>query len=118
MAATTRLTTYRHLLREVNRQFTKTNDIFEKELKVMYRENKGVTDPTKIEALNRNAENVLTYLTSARQHKELRDRYAALVLEQKKRIEMSAKRVGLGMPKEYDPNDAATDRVMNAFHKE
>ncbi|KAG2220388.1 hypothetical protein INT45_006559 [Circinella minor] len=117
MAVVSRIATYRQLLREVHRQFTKTNDIFEKQLKTMYRENKNVTDPKKMEALNTNAENVLTYLRSSRQHKELRDQYSAIVLEQKKRIEMSAKRVGLNMPKEYNPNEAATDRVMNAFHK-
>ncbi|KAI9498557.1 hypothetical protein BDB00DRAFT_798475 [Zychaea mexicana] len=117
MAALTALHTYRQLLREVNRQFTKTNDIFAKQLKTIYRDNQGVTDPSKVEALNRNAENVLTYLRSSRQHKELRDMYSAIVLEQKKRIELSAKRVGLEMPKQYSPEEASTDRVMKAFQK-
>ncbi|KAI8140560.1 hypothetical protein BJV82DRAFT_623080 [Fennellomyces sp. T-0311] len=116
MAVTT-LSIYRNLLREVNRQFTKTNDTFVKYLKSVYRDNKGVTDPSHINVLNRNAENTLVYLRSSRQHKELRDAYSAIVLEQKKRIEMSANRVGLQLPKEYNAENAATDRVMNTFHK-
>ncbi|KAI7876027.1 hypothetical protein K492DRAFT_167531 [Lichtheimia hyalospora FSU 10163] len=112
------LSTYRHLLREVNRQFAKSNDVFPKQLKTIYRENQGVTDPERMRSLNRNAENVLTYLKSSRQHKELRDRYTAIVMEQKKKLEMTAKRVGLELPQEYDPQSVAQDRVMNAFHKQ
>ncbi|KAI9317103.1 hypothetical protein BX666DRAFT_2027197 [Dichotomocladium elegans] len=103
MAAHT-LSTYRNLLREVNRQFAKKNTIFVNQLKSIYRENQFVTDPEKLNALNRNADN------------ELRDRYSAIVLEQKKKIEMSAKRVGLQLPKQFEA-DAANDRVMDAFHK-
>lgn len=87
------------------------------QLKSLYRDNRTITDAARLQQLNRNAENVLTYLRSARQHKELRDAYAAIVLEQKKKIELSANRVGLQLPKEYDPNSHATDRVMDAFHK-
>lgn len=39
-------------------------------------------------------------------------------MEQKKKLEMTAKRVGLELPKEYDPQAAAHDRVMDAFHKQ
>lgn len=50
---------------------------------------------------------------------ELRERYSAIVMEQKKKIELTAKRVGLELPKEYQPDvqDAATNRVLNAFQK-
>ncbi|KAL0075152.1 hypothetical protein J3Q64DRAFT_1702229 [Phycomyces blakesleeanus] len=108
------LNSYRHLLREVNIQYTKgaNNDTFAKELKSIFRQNKDVTDPKKVSALVQNADNIL------------RDQYAAIVLEQKKRIEMSAHRVGLELPKPYDPNSplpgsnpeaAVADRVAKAF---
>ncbi|KAI8087949.1 uncharacterized protein B0P05DRAFT_584653 [Gilbertella persicaria] len=99
------LQVYRNLLREFNTQYTKkaNNPVFANELKSIYRKNQHVTDPTKIAALNNNAENVLTFLTSSRKHKELREIYSAIVLEQKKKIELSANRVGLNLPKEYDP---------------
>ncbi|OAD68399.1 hypothetical protein PHYBLDRAFT_188731 [Phycomyces blakesleeanus NRRL 1555(-)] len=120
------LNSYRHLLREVNIQYTKgaNNDTFAKELKSIFRQNKDVTDPKKVSALVQNADNVLIFLKSSRQHKILRDQYAAIVLEQKKRIEMSAHRVGLELPKPYDPNSplpgsnpeaAVADRVAKAF---
>lgn len=31
--------------------------------------------------------------------------YSAIVLEQRKKIELSANRVGLNLPKEYDPSN-------------
>ncbi|KAI8887831.1 hypothetical protein K501DRAFT_211251 [Backusella circina FSU 941] len=98
------LATYRNLLREVNLQYTKgaKNPLFAQELKAIYRKNQNV-DQEQAKFLNQNADNVLTFLTSSRKHKELRDMYSAIVMEQKKRIELSANRVGLNLPKEYDP---------------
>ncbi|KAI8358441.1 hypothetical protein EDC96DRAFT_514344 [Choanephora cucurbitarum] len=107
MSASRSLHVYRNLLRECNTQYTKgaNNPFFANELKSIYRQNQHITDPSKITALNVNAENVLTFLTSSRKHKELRDIYSAIVLEQKKKIELSANRVGLNLPKEYDPSN-------------
>ncbi|CAO3668455.1 unnamed protein product [Rhizopus microsporus] len=101
------LSIYRQLLREVNKQYTKgtNNPSFAQELKAIYKGNQHVTNPSKVTALNNNAENVLTYLQSSRKHKELRELYSAIVLEQKKKIELSAKRVGLNLPKQYDPTN-------------
>ncbi|KAF7727327.1 hypothetical protein EC973_007636 [Apophysomyces ossiformis] len=127
------LSIYRQLLREVHRQYTKVanNGLYAQELKSIYRQNKNITDPAKIAALNQDAENVLVFLRSSRQHKELRERYSALVLEQKKKIEMTAKRVGLELPKQFDPaaphpltkdgaaeEAAVAERVANAFSKQ
>lgn len=41
-------------------------------------------------------------------------------MEQKKKVELTAKRVGLELPKEYKPDaqDVPTSRVLNAFQKQ
>lgn len=36
---------------------------------------------------------------------ELRALYSAIVMEQKRKIELSANRVGLNLPKQYDPEN-------------
>ncbi|CEP16751.1 hypothetical protein [Parasitella parasitica] len=137
MSLSRNLSVYRGLLREVNiqvgkskikktftrqkvdinnifatlaKQYTKgaNNPTFAQELKSIYRKNQDIKDPSKIKALNGNAEDVLTFLTSSRKHKinqELRALYSAIVLEQKKKIELSANRVGLNLPKQYDPEN-------------
>ncbi|KAI8370994.1 hypothetical protein BD560DRAFT_396561 [Blakeslea trispora] len=107
MSVSRSLQVYRNLLRECNIQYTKgaNNPFFANELKSIYRQNQHITDPSKVAALNINAENVLTFLSSSRKHKELRDIYSAIVLEQKKKIELSANRVGLNLPREYDPSN-------------
>ncbi|KAI7895979.1 uncharacterized protein EV154DRAFT_559035 [Mucor mucedo] len=101
------LVVYRQLLREVNQQYTKgaNNPTFAAELKAIYRKNQTIEDASKVAALNNNAENVLTFLTSSRKHKELRALYSAIIMEQKRRIELSANRVGLNLPKMYDPEN-------------
>ncbi|KAI9485761.1 MAG: hypothetical protein EXX96DRAFT_546379, partial [Benjaminiella poitrasii] len=106
MSMSRHLSIYRNLLREVNIQYTKgaNNPTFVQELKSIYRKNRNIQDSSKTEALNKNAEDVLTFLTSSRKHKVLRDLYSAIVMEQKKKIELSANRVGLNLPKEYDPS--------------
>ncbi|KAF1801441.1 hypothetical protein V8B55DRAFT_1598922 [Mucor lusitanicus] len=107
MSLSRNLSLYRGLLREVHMQYTKAanNPTFAQELKAIYRNNQNIQDPSKIEALNSNAENVLTFLTSSRKHKELRALYSAIVMEQKRKIELSANRVGLNLPKQYDPEN-------------
>ncbi|KAI8374246.1 uncharacterized protein BYT42DRAFT_500207 [Radiomyces spectabilis] len=127
------LSVYRQLLREVNLQYTKNNSLYANELKAVYKANKDITDPVQIDTLNRNADDILTFLRSFRQHKELRARYSAIVMEQKKQMEMTAKRVGLELPETYDaaapkPLSGSTpkkdgakeeasvvDRIANAF---
>ncbi|KAI9305264.1 hypothetical protein BJ944DRAFT_180284 [Cunninghamella echinulata] len=122
------LSIYRQILKEIHLQYTKpgNTDLYANSLRTIYKENKSVTDPVKIDALNNTASDLLTFLKSSRLHKELRERYSSIVLEQKKKIELSAKRVGLQLPKQYDPNSpapldgsthekAVTDRVNKAF---
>ncbi|OAD00647.1 hypothetical protein MUCCIDRAFT_166421 [Mucor lusitanicus CBS 277.49] len=95
MSLSRNLSLYRGLLREVHMQYTKAanNPTFAQELKAIYRNNQNIQDPSKIEALNSNAEN------------ELRALYSAIVMEQKRKIELSANRVGLNLPKQYDPEN-------------
>ncbi|KAI8968334.1 hypothetical protein BDF20DRAFT_827928 [Mycotypha africana] len=109
MSASRSLSIYRGLLKEVTQQYTKgaNNPLYAQELKSAYRKNKNVTDPEEIQILNNDAENVLTFLTSSRKHKELREMYSTIVMEQRKKIELSAKRVGLNLPKEYKPDQSA-----------
>ncbi|SAL96696.1 hypothetical protein [Absidia glauca] len=122
---------YRQLLKEVNLQYTKkaNTDLYVNELRSVYQQNKGITDPVKITSLNQSAADVLSFLKGSRQHKELRERYSGVVMEQKKKIEMSANLVGLQLPEQYDPAspkplDGArqekdiADRVNKAFTKQ
>ncbi|KAI7864600.1 hypothetical protein BDF14DRAFT_1732003 [Spinellus fusiger] len=99
-------TVYRQLLREIHIQYTQPSKdkLFFHEVMQLFRQGKTVKDPVQAAAMVRNAEHTLNFLTSSRKHKTLREQYSAIVLEQKKRIEMSAHRVGLEMPKPYDPN--------------
>ncbi|KAI8065180.1 hypothetical protein BC940DRAFT_305037 [Gongronella butleri] len=112
---------FRQLLKEINQQYTKVanTDQYANELRAVYRQNMVVTDPAKIAALNQTADDLLSFLQATRKHKELRERYSSIVLEQKKRVEMSAKRVGLQMPKQYEPGveEQVQSRVDKAFHK-
>ncbi|CAO3623537.1 unnamed protein product [Cunninghamella blakesleeana] len=123
------LSIYRQLLKEINIQYTKVSntDLYATSLRKIYNDNKSVTYPAKIQALNNTAADLLTFLKSSRVHKELRERYSSIVLEQKKKIELSAHCVGLQLPKQYDPNNpqpidgsvqeqAVVDRVNKAFN--
>ncbi|KAJ2962689.1 hypothetical protein NQZ79_g2219 [Umbelopsis isabellina] len=103
------LSTYRQLLREIRQQYTKIakHNAFEQELKTAFRKHRQVTDQTRLIELKENAENTLVFLRSTRQHKELLERYNPALMEQSKRIELSANRVGLNLPHQYDPKNPA-----------
>ncbi|KAI8341758.1 hypothetical protein BC941DRAFT_390233 [Chlamydoabsidia padenii] len=125
------LSLYRQLLKEVNLQYTKAanTDLYINELRSVYQQNKGITDPVKITSLNQSAADVLSFLKGSRQHKELRERYSGVVMQQREKIEKSANLVGLQLPEQYDPaspkpldggreEQAIADRVNKAFAKE
>ncbi|KAH8550248.1 hypothetical protein BGW37DRAFT_498629 [Umbelopsis sp. PMI_123] len=99
------LSTYRQLLREIRTQYTKVANhaSFEQDLKAAFRDSRQNTDEARLADLKENAENILLFLKSTRQHKELLERYNPALMEQSKRIELSAHRVGLNLPKQYDP---------------
>lgn len=103
------LSTYRQLLREIRQQYTKVakHNTFEQELKTTFREHRQVADQTRLAELKENAENTLLFLRSTRQHKELLARYNPALMEQSKRIKLSANRVGLNLPNQYDPKNPA-----------
>ncbi|CAO3660807.1 unnamed protein product [Rhizopus stolonifer] len=48
--------------------------------------------------------NIYRQLLREVNRQELRELYSAIVFEQKKKIELSANRVGLNLPKEYNPD--------------
>ncbi|CAO3661320.1 unnamed protein product [Umbelopsis ramanniana] len=99
------LSTYRQILREIRTQYTKVANhaSFEHDLKVAFRDSRQVTDEVRLADMKENAENILLFLKSTRQHKELLERYNPALMDQNKRIELSANRVGLNLPKQYDP---------------
>jgi len=103
------LRTYRQLLREIRQQYTKVANhaSFEHDLKEAFRNGRQVTDQARLAEMKENAENILLFLKSTRQHKELLERYNPALMEQSKRIELSAHRVGLNLPKQYDPSSPA-----------
>ncbi|RUS25726.1 hypothetical protein BC938DRAFT_471747 [Jimgerdemannia flammicorona] len=107
------LSTFRHILREVNIQFTKPsqNPLYKNELKQAYLRNRTATDPVALKGLHKDAEDVLNFLTSSRKHKELLALYNPGLMDQQRRIELSAKRVGLQLPVEYDSVVAAAEEA-------
>ncbi|ORZ19522.1 hypothetical protein BCR42DRAFT_409955 [Absidia repens] len=128
MAQTQTRALYRQLLKEVNLQYTKVakTDLYANEIRSIYRQNKDITDAAKIASLNQTAADVVTFMKGSRKHKELRELYSGVVMEQKLKIEKSANLVGLQLPEQYDPESprpldgsdreqAVADRVNKAF---
>ncbi|KAJ2373724.1 hypothetical protein IW150_003482 [Coemansia sp. RSA 2607] len=90
--------TYRHLLREINRQFTQVNG------------NRSWASQLRLEwqrpvATDRSvaAQNVLTYLASSRKYKALLAEFNPKMPEGD-RIQRTARRVGLETPQSYQTN--------------
>ncbi|KAJ2447922.1 hypothetical protein GGF42_005303 [Coemansia sp. RSA 2424] len=98
---TTQLRVYRHLLREVNRQFTKVNKnkAWSAQLRLQWLDasRSSGADDSDLKA----AQSVLTYLSNNRQYKELLAEFNPKMSEGD-RIEKTARRVGLEAPKLYD----------------
>ncbi|EGF81009.1 hypothetical protein BATDEDRAFT_24622 [Batrachochytrium dendrobatidis JAM81] len=96
------LSTYRGLLREVNRQFVvkNNNSFWRMQVIAQFRIGKGITDPSRALAKRRQAQNVLMYLKSSREYKELMERYWPVsTLTEQEKIAKTANRVGLAVPK-------------------
>ncbi|KAG9295241.1 hypothetical protein G9A89_000064 [Geosiphon pyriformis] len=99
------LITFRHLLREVNSQFTKLNKnpLWRNELFRAFRQKGYVKNDAKKEQLLRDAQNVLTFLESNRKFRELLDKANPTHKQSvQERVEMTAHRVGLELPKVYN----------------
>ncbi|KAJ1804144.1 hypothetical protein LPJ56_005679 [Coemansia sp. RSA 2599] len=91
------LRTYRHLLREINRQFTRVNGnrAWASQLRLHWRSStaNGQQQSTA-------AENVLSYLANSRKYKELISEFNPKMTESD-RIEKTANRVGLQTPNTF-----------------
>ncbi|KAI9009229.1 hypothetical protein DFJ74DRAFT_687437 [Hyaloraphidium curvatum] len=111
---------FRHTLREVNRQFTKPNGsrAWRDELVRQFRgaPASSILVPADAELqtrtstprqiAERNAEDLLTFLRSNRTHREMMELYWPLEkMTDAERVEASAKRVGLNLPKMFRDMD-------------
>ncbi|PIA16642.1 hypothetical protein COEREDRAFT_42369 [Coemansia reversa NRRL 1564] len=99
------LRVYRHLLREVNRQFNNAsnNRAWATQLRLEWIA-ASCDSPTTADKNMRAATNVLSYLTNNRKHKELLATFNPKMCESD-RIEKTARRVGLEAPKSYSNPD-------------
>ncbi|KAJ2824907.1 hypothetical protein FBU31_003858 [Coemansia sp. 'formosensis'] len=104
---TTQLRVYRHLLREINRQFTSVNKgkVWSAQLRLQWLDasRSPVSNASDLKA----AQNVLTYMANNRQYKELLAEFNPKMSEGD-RIEKTARRVGLEAPKSYDTNNTSS----------
>ncbi|KAL2913786.1 hypothetical protein HK105_206665 [Polyrhizophydium stewartii] len=94
--------TYRAILREVNKQYVRRNgnQFWSAQVKAGFRKGAAATDTAEVHARRRDAENLLTYLQSNREYKELMERYwPSSSLTPQEKIERTANRVGLTAPK-------------------
>ncbi|KAJ2156619.1 hypothetical protein GGF46_005062 [Coemansia sp. RSA 552] len=106
---TPQLRTYRHLLREINRQFTVVNGnrAWAAQLRQSWlaaSQEPGAADRSTLEA-----QNALTYLANNRKYKELLAEFGSRMSEED-RIEKTARRVGLEAPKTYSETSPDAQR--------
>ncbi|KAL7753948.1 hypothetical protein RI367_000881 [Sorochytrium milnesiophthora] len=101
---------YRGLLREVDRQFTKKNNnkTWRQYLRRRFEEGAAGTQTTP-QALQLEAENALLFLQSNRKHHELLEFYFPTMREDE-RVTRTANRVGLQMPRLFDPKGDGGER--------
>ncbi|KZP32868.1 hypothetical protein FIBSPDRAFT_1036497 [Athelia psychrophila] len=99
---------YRSVLREVSKSSKAPHATRDKTVTSSLRAiiAKQRTEEKEIELFNHDIQNVATFLRAQREHKILSDRYNPLVdLTAHERIVATTRRVGLDMPKLYDPNN-------------
>ncbi|KAF0482773.1 mitochondrial matrix protein, f1f0 ATP synthase assembly factor fmc1 [Gigaspora margarita] len=97
----TLLSTYRQLLKEINKQFTSQNNnqYWKQQLIEAFRKNKDITNIEVSQRLNQDAQDVLSFLRSNRRHNELLASYNPTHGQsEEKRVELTANRVGLKVP--------------------
>ncbi|KAJ8590333.1 hypothetical protein M405DRAFT_766567 [Rhizopogon salebrosus TDB-379] len=98
---------YRKVLREIAKASVKPRSARNKDIasnfRAFFAENAQSGDARPFQ---HDMQNVLTFLGSQRQYKALLERYNPLIdLTGEERIEATARRVGLNMPKILDPQD-------------
>ncbi|KAJ2225761.1 hypothetical protein H4R99_006304 [Coemansia sp. RSA 1722] len=98
MSSQEHLRTYRHLLREINRQFTQANGnrAWASQLRLQWRSSATNGQSQQLTA----AKNVLSYLANSRKYKELLAEFNPKMSEGD-RIKKTANRVGLETPNTF-----------------
>ncbi|GBB85941.1 hypothetical protein RclHR1_12390003 [Rhizophagus clarus] len=95
------LSTYRQLLKEVDKQFTNQNNnkLWREEVINTYQKNRDLSNKKEIENLSKYALDLLCFLRSNRKYNELLELYNPIHgYSEEKRIELTANRVGLKLP--------------------
>ncbi|KAI9207319.1 uncharacterized protein BJ171DRAFT_494238 [Polychytrium aggregatum] len=111
------LSVYRGLLREVNKQFTRTNQnlLWKTELTLQFRLAQSLESPEEIQRRFLDAKNTLTHLHAVRTHKHMMATYwPASGLTGQEKIERTAGKVGLALP-EIQLNEEEADREASLF---
>ncbi|TPX71091.1 hypothetical protein SpCBS45565_g01300 [Spizellomyces sp. 'palustris'] len=107
MSAVTRsdiLSTYRGILREVSKQYTHRNKnrVWHNEVVARFRAGATLSDPVTIEESVKDARNILTFMRSNREHRNLVERYwPATGLSNEEKLTRTANTVGLSLPKMF-----------------
>ncbi|CAG8630403.1 2546_t:CDS:2 [Funneliformis mosseae] len=95
------LSTYRQILKEINKQFTNQNNnqLWRKEAISTFQQYRNLSNKEEVEKLTQDAQDLLCFLKSNRKFDELLKSYNPVHgYSEEKRIELTAKRVGLKLP--------------------
>ncbi|RIA92099.1 hypothetical protein C1645_736631 [Glomus cerebriforme] len=95
------LSTYRQLLKEVNKQFTyrNYNKIWREEVINTFQKNRDLSNKEEVEHLTKYAQDLLCFLRSNRRYNELLNLHNPIHgYSEEKHIELTANRVGLKLP--------------------
>ncbi|KAJ3329364.1 hypothetical protein HDU76_008046 [Blyttiomyces sp. JEL0837] len=95
------LSTFRGLMREVEKQYTSPNKntVWKDHLISVYRQNAGLQDDRQIARNHLDATDILAFMKATREHKRLMEEYWPTVgISESERIERTAKTVGLNLP--------------------
>ncbi|KAJ1967264.1 hypothetical protein IWQ62_001969 [Dispira parvispora] len=93
---------YRGLLREIRRlhKNVETRQVSQQELYQRFHSARQVSNPEQLRELNREGQDILTFLNGNRRHRELSDLYnLANRFTESEKVQLAATRVGLGLPR-------------------
>ncbi|KAI9017526.1 hypothetical protein BC832DRAFT_521788, partial [Gaertneriomyces semiglobifer] len=96
------LSTFRGILREVSKQYTPRNNnrLWHNEVVSQFRAGSTLTDENAIRQKLMDAQNVLIFMRSNREHRDLMDRYWPTTgLSNEEKLTRTANTVGLSLPK-------------------
>ncbi|KAJ3416550.1 hypothetical protein HDV05_001287 [Chytridiales sp. JEL 0842] len=104
------LQTYRSLLREIQKQYTRPNQnpLWKTTLITRYRTSLTLQDPHLVQKLHWNAVDLLSFLKATREHQRLMDEYFPVSqLSASEKVERTAGVVGLNMPRPLEAYETA-----------